>query len=135
MKSKNKYLAKLAEGANGQHRVAAKGEDEECTFGGSTIACVNLQECEDKGPLTPKRVRHAADHAAKTGQVLYVTNKNYNDTTVPQSLRQKSGIYHDSNPYKDWPARKDPANPYHKNTEDGRAPTTVRDPKTGKLVG
>jgi hypothetical protein len=132
--SMNSTLSKLAKGANGQHRVPAKDEEDECTFGGSTIACVNLQDCQGKRRITPKLVRHAVDHSAKTGQVLYVTNKEYNETTIPQSLRQRSRIYHDTNPYKDWPDRKNPVNPYHKSTEDGRAPTTVRDPKTGKLV-
>lgn len=118
--SMNAYLHGIAATGNGRHKVQAqKGTDESPTFGGSTIANVNLQQ--NSGRITPKRASWAIDHSARHAQPTYVLNRESNLQYVPGGMRQAGAIYH-SNPFEAWPNRQDKRNPYHGCQDDGKLP-------------
>jgi len=69
--AQNPYLRHLAAGNNGRNRVeSVRSPDEPHTFGGSTVASVNLQQ--NAGRLSPERVCYAIDHSAKYAESLIV---------------------------------------------------------------
>lgn len=117
--SDNSYLKRLAKNSNGSHRAppVTGGPTQVPTFGGSTIANVNLQQ---NAPLSPKRVVWAIDHSQSTAQPTYVLNRERNEL-VPAGMRQAGAVYH-SNPYEAWPGRHDPRNPYYGAQGDNKLP-------------
>ena len=118
--SGNRHLRHLANGNNGRNRVEpVRSPNEPYTFGGSTIASVNLQQ--GAGRLSPKRVSYAIDHSAKYAESLYVLNRQTNLEHVLGGMRQAGGIYH-SNLFEAWPDRQDPRNLYHGCADNGALP-------------
>ena len=118
--ARSQYLRHLAAGNNGRNKVEpVKSPDEPHTFGGSTVASVNLQQ--NTGRLSSERVCYAIDHSAKYAESLYVLNRQSNLDYVPGGMRQAGAIYH-SNPFEAWPDRQDPRNLYHGCADDGTLP-------------
>jgi hypothetical protein len=106
----NNYLQALAKGGNGSRRAPEiRKVGHYPTFGGSTVASVNLQQ---PVPPSPKRVAYAINHSAYHAEPLYIVNKQTNIASIPPEIRQSDGIYH-SNPFEKWPERDQPGNPYH----------------------
>ena len=114
--TRNSYLHTLAQGGNGSNRAPEiRTEGEYPTFGGSTVASVNLQQ---PVPPSPKSVAYAINHSAYNAEPLYVVNPQTNIASIPPAIRQTGGIYH-SNPFEQWPERHNPGNPYHGRIDPG----------------
>ena len=132
---KHPEVRRLAKNANGQHRAPQQSRPgEPPTFGGSTIASVNLQQNTGRR-ITPQRVRYAISHSAEHAESLFVLDRKVNVDTVPASKRQYGAVYH-NNPYKEWPDRKDSRNAYHDCKDNGTLPPQSQryDPKARSYV-
>src|SRR5271154_423247 len=80
--TRHPYLHHLAAGNNGRNRVEpSRSPDAPYTFGGSTVASVNLHQ--NAGRLNPERVSYAIDHSAKYAEPIYVLGRQSNLDYVP----------------------------------------------------
>jgi hypothetical protein len=117
-------LQGLANRNNGAKKAPAANEEHYRSFGGSTIASVNVEMSAQPPPAD--RVAAAVMQSARWGPPpLYVLSSESNNTHIPARIRQESATYH-GDPMAQWPERSDPRNPFHGANSNGTLPAGLQ---------
>jgi len=116
--SSNEFVSNLAQQGNGRY----KAPQEPGVLGGGNFASCNMQQT---GQITPPRAWFAQNNSAYHQEPRFVATRADNMNYIPGNIRQAGGIYPD-NPFKAWPGREDPQNPYYGCGINGELPPESR---------